>query len=77
MVMLAIAITFAAMGAKFPQYGGMIRYACYSNGALIGLVAASSNWISIISAIPIEAVSNPIFAGQCERECGRAGRRMP
>ncbi|MFJ4257491.1 APC family permease [Pseudomonas monteilii] len=58
MVMLAIAVTYAEMGAMFPESGGMVRYARYSHGALVGFVAAWANWISIVSVIPIEAVAS-------------------
>jgi len=54
-VILAIALTYAELGAMFPESGGMVRYARYSHGALVGFVAAWANWIAIVSVIPIEA----------------------
>ena len=54
-VILAIALTYAELGAMFPESGGMVRYARYSHGALVGFVSAWANWIAIVSVIPIEA----------------------
>jgi amino acid transporter len=39
----------------FPESGGMVRYARYSHGALVGFISAWANWIAIVSVIPIEA----------------------
>jgi amino acid transporter len=55
LVILAIALTYAELGAMFPESGGMVRYARYSHGALVGFVSAWANWIAIVSVIPIEA----------------------
>ncbi|MGE8064921.1 APC family permease [Pseudomonas sp. NPDC089569] len=57
-VVLAIALTYAEMGAMFPESGGMVRYARYSHGSLTGFMAAWANWISIVSVIPIEAIAS-------------------
>src|ERR1700742_3283824 len=54
-VILAIALTYAELGAMFPESGGMVRYARYSHGSLVGFVSAWANWIAIVSVIPIEA----------------------
>ncbi|WP_227247354.1 APC family permease [Paraburkholderia caribensis] len=54
-VTLAIALTYAELGAMFPESGGMVRYARYSHGALVGFISAWANWIAIVSVIPIEA----------------------
>ena len=54
-VILAIALTYAELGAMFPESGGMVRYARYSHGALVGFISAWANWIAIVSVIPIEA----------------------
>ncbi len=54
-VILAIALTYAELGAMFPESGGMVRYARYSHGALVGFVSGWANWIAIVSVIPIEA----------------------
>ncbi len=35
--------------------GGMVRYARYSHGSLVGFISAWANWIAIVSVIPIEA----------------------
>jgi amino acid transporter len=50
-----IALTYAELGAMFPESGGMVRYAHYSHGSLVGFMAAWANWISIVSVIPVEA----------------------
>lgn len=57
-VVLAIALTYAEMGAMFPESGGMVRYARYSHGSLVGFLAAWANWISIVAVIPIEAIAS-------------------
>ncbi|MBV8626374.1 MAG: APC family permease [Paraburkholderia sp.] len=54
-VILAIALTYAELGAMFPESGGMVRYARYSHGALVGFIGAWANWIAMVSVIPIEA----------------------
>jgi amino acid transporter len=54
-VILAIALTYAELGAMFPESGGMVRYARYSHAALVGFISAWANWIAIVSVIPIEA----------------------
>jgi amino acid transporter len=50
-----IALTYAELGAMFPESGGMVRYGQYSHGSLVGFIAAWSNWIAIASVIPVEA----------------------
>ncbi|MBN3789586.1 APC family permease [Burkholderia sp. Ac-20353] len=57
-VVLAIALAYAELGTTFPESGGMVRYARYSHGALVGFIAAWANWISIVSVIPIEAIAS-------------------
>jgi amino acid transporter len=57
-VILAIALTYAELGATFPESGGMVRYARYSHGALVGFISAWANWIAIVSVIPIEAAAS-------------------
>ena len=54
-VILSIALTYAELGAMFPETGGMVRYGHYSHGSLVGFIAAWSNWIAIVSVIPVEA----------------------
>ncbi|HXS73052.1 MAG TPA: APC family permease [Rhodanobacteraceae bacterium] len=54
-VILFIAITYAELGAMFPESGGMVRYGHYSHGSLVGFIAAWANWIAIASVIPVEA----------------------
>jgi amino acid transporter len=54
-VVLSIALAYAELGAMFPEMGGMVRYARYSHGSLVGFISAWANWIAIVSVIPIEA----------------------
>jgi amino acid transporter len=54
-IVMAIALTYAELGAMFPESGGMVRYSLYSHGTLVGFIGAWSNWIAIVSVIPIEA----------------------
>ena len=55
LIIMTIALTYAELGAMFPESGGMVRYGHYSHGALVGFIAAWSNWIAIVSVIPVEA----------------------
>ncbi|AXF26130.1 amino acid:proton symporter [Burkholderia pyrrocinia] len=57
-VVMAIALAYSELGTTFPESGGMVRYARYSHGALVGFIAAWANWISIVSVIPIEAIAS-------------------
>jgi amino acid transporter len=54
-IIITIALTYAELGAMFPESGGMVRYGHYSHGSLVGFIAAWANWISIVSVIPVEA----------------------
>lgn len=54
-IILSIALSYAELGAMFPETGGMVRYARYSHGSLLGFIAGWANWIAIVSVIPIEA----------------------
>jgi amino acid transporter len=54
-IILTIALTYAELGAMFPESGGMVRYSHYSHGSLVGFIGAWANWISIVSVIPVEA----------------------
>jgi amino acid transporter len=54
-IILSIALTYAELGSMFPESGGMVRYGHYSHGSLVGFIAAWSNWIAIVSVIPVEA----------------------
>ncbi len=54
-IILSIALTYAELGAMFPESGGMVRYGHYSHGSLVGFIAAWANWIAIVSVIPVEA----------------------
>ena len=55
LIILSIALSYAELGAMFPEAGGMVRYARYSHGSMLGFIAAWSNWIAIVSVIPVEA----------------------
>ena len=50
-----VATVFCELGAMFSETGGMVRYGYYSHGSLVGFVAGWANWISIASAVPVEA----------------------
>ena len=54
-VIITIALTYAELGAMFPETGGMVRYSHYSHGSLVGFIGAWANWISIVSVVPVEA----------------------
>ncbi len=54
-IIMSIALTYAELGAMFPESGGMVRYGHYSHGSLVGFIAAWANWIAIVSVIPVEA----------------------
>ena len=54
-IIVTVALTYAELGAMFPESGGMVRYGHYSHGSLVGFIAAWSNWIAIVSVIPVEA----------------------
>jgi amino acid transporter len=55
LIIITIALTYTELGAMFPESGGMVRYGHYSHGSLVGFIAAWSNWIAIVSVIPVEA----------------------
>jgi amino acid transporter len=54
-VILFVALTYAELGAMFPESGGAVRYGHYSHGTLVGFVAGWAAWIAIVSVIPVEA----------------------
>src|SRR5712675_2686810 len=54
-IILCVAITYAELGAMFPESGGAVRYGHYSHGSLVGFVAGWAAWIAIVSVIPVEA----------------------
>ena len=54
-IILFVAITYAELGALFPESGGAVRYGHYSHGSLVGFVAGWAAWIAIVSVIPVEA----------------------
>jgi amino acid transporter len=54
-VITFVAITYAELGALFPESGGAVRYGHYSHGSLVGFVAGWAAWIAIASVIPVEA----------------------
>ena len=54
-IITAVALTYAELGAMFPESGGMVRYSHYSHGSLVGFIGAWSNWIAVVSVIPVEA----------------------
>lgn len=54
-IIILIALPVVEMGAMFPRSGGMVRYTQYSHGSLGGFVSGWSNWVAIVTIIPIEA----------------------
>ena len=54
-IMSTIALTYAELGAMFPESGGTVRYGHYSHGSLVGFIAAWANWISSVSVVAVEA----------------------
>jgi amino acid transporter len=54
-IITTIALTYAELGAMFPESGGMVRYSHYSHGTLVGFLGAWANWIAVVSVIPVEA----------------------
>ncbi len=54
-IILFVALTYAELGAMFPESGGAVRYGHYSHGSLTGFVAGWAAWIAIVSVIPVEA----------------------
>src|ERR1700759_200334 len=54
-VITFVAVTYAELGAMFPESGGAVRYGYYSHGSLVGFVAGWAAWIAIVSVIPVEA----------------------
>lgn len=57
-VTIFIGLTYAELGTMFPQTGGMVRYAQYSHGPLVGFLSGWAVWIAIVSVIPVEAVAS-------------------
>lgn len=57
LVIGTIAYNYIEIGTMFPQSGGMSNYAQYTHGSLFGFIAAWANWVSLVTIIPIEAVS--------------------
>jgi amino acid transporter len=54
-VILFVALTYAELGAMFPESGGAVRYGHYSHGSLVGFMSGWAAWIAIVSVIPVEA----------------------
>jgi len=66
LIITTIALTYSELGAMFPESGGMVRYGHYSHGSLVGFVAAWSNWIAIVSVIPVEAEASVQYMASWE-----------
>lgn len=54
-IIMLIGLTYAELGAMFPEAGGMVRYGQFSHGSLVGYISGWANWIAIVSVIPVEA----------------------
>jgi len=65
-IIMTIALTYSELGAMFPESGGMVRYGHYSHGSLVGFIAAWSNWIAIVSVIPVEAEASVQYMASWE-----------
>ncbi|HEY1991515.1 MAG TPA: amino acid permease, partial [Gammaproteobacteria bacterium] len=57
-IILVIALTYAELGAMFPESGGMVRFGLYTHGSLVGSLAAWAAWLSVVSVIPVEAFAS-------------------
>jgi amino acid transporter len=55
LAILCIAVSYAELGAMFPESGGAVRYGHYSHGSLVGFLTGWAAWIAIASVIPVEA----------------------
>jgi amino acid transporter len=66
LIITTIALTYSELGAMFPESGGMVRYGHYSHGSLVGFIAAWSNWIAIVSVIPVEAEASVQYMASWE-----------
>ncbi|MDE2304131.1 MAG: APC family permease [Gammaproteobacteria bacterium] len=55
LIVLFVALTFAELGAMFPESGGAVRYGHYSHGSLVGFLSGWAAWIAIVAVIPVEA----------------------
>jgi amino acid transporter len=71
-IVMAIALTYVELGAMFPESGGMVRYARYSHGSLVGFISAWANWISIVAVIPIEAIASVQYMASWPFDWARA-----
>jgi amino acid transporter len=70
-IIMAIALTYAELGAMFPESGGMVRYGHYSHGSLVGFIAAWANWIAIVSVISVEAEASAQYMSSWKWEWAR------
>ena len=57
-VIIAVALAFAELGAMFPEAGGMVRFGLYTHGTLVGSITAWAAWVSVVSVIPVEAFAS-------------------
>ncbi|MBN2910493.1 APC family permease [Polycladomyces sp. WAk] len=67
-----IGLTYAELGAMFPQSGGMVRYAQYSHGSFVGFISGWANWIAIVSVIPVEAEASVQYMSSWPWEWARS-----
>ncbi|HEX3846368.1 MAG TPA: APC family permease [Steroidobacteraceae bacterium] len=71
-IILFVALTYAELGAMFPESGGAVRYSQYSHGSLVGFVAGWSGWIAIVSVIPVEAEASVQYMSSWKWEWAHA-----
>ncbi len=55
-LMIIIALTFAELGSAFPVAGGMIQFAQYSQGPLVGFLMGWMIWVSSVAVAPVETL---------------------
>jgi amino acid transporter len=72
LMVLTVALPYAELGAVLPEAGGMVRYARYSHGTLVGFFSAWANWIAIVSTITIEAVASVQYMASWSWQWSRA-----
>ena len=53
-VVMLIALIGSELGTMMPETGGMVRFAQYTHGGLVGFIAGWANWIAIASVISVE-----------------------
>jgi hypothetical protein len=76
-VIMFVAVTYAELGAMFPESGGAVRYGHYSHGSLVGFVAGWAAWIAIVSVIPVEAEASVQYMSSWPWDWAQRSMCMP